>query len=409
MSRPTADALLRCGALAGALLLGFEASALGPGPAGGDGDDYDLVLECRGALWKAAFDDATAAGLDPGAVAVSFSGSKARTARGEGVLTVTGTEEYRPSHKAPGLPVRYECVVDLSTRTVRSVSYLALDKAGAPVGRPPAEIFRDAILVEACRRALDGEVRSEAVGRGVTAGGNDTEPDVASVTRTVKGKLVELTGTGRARLSKDYEWQPITFGCRWDPKKEEVAKAWYTPVGARSLGVLTAGRQAAMDACRQAVRDAVWDDAERRGYRWPRDAVVVGLERYGEFATSGRTTEVTGEGWYKADARHSQSTPIAFRCAWDSDRAGIVSASFEARPAGRAPSGEIASGKTGTLVCESYGKARKVCPASIRANVRVIRQLGPVPCKAYENWIYSPSGITVWGGCAAEFEFDAKE
>lgn len=406
MSRPTADALLRCGALAGALLLGFEAPAQGPGPAADD--DYGQVLECRGALWKAAFDDATAAGLDPGAVAVSFSGSKARTARGEGILTVTGTEEYRPSHKAPGLPVKYECVVDLATGAVRSVSYVAVDGAGAPVERPPAEIFRDAILVEACRGALDGEVRAEAVGRGVTAGGNDTEPDPASVTRTEKGKYVELSGKGRARLSKDYEWQPITFGCRWDPKKEEVAKAWYTPVGARSLGALTAERQAAMDGCRQAVRDAVRDDAEKRGYRWPRDAVVVGLERYGEFTTSGRTTEVTGEGWYKADARHSQSTPITFRCAWDSDRVGIVSATFEAGPTGRTPSGEIASGKTGTLVCESIGKAQKVCPASIRANVRLLRQLGPVPCKAYENWIYSPSGITVWGGCAAEFEFDAK-
>lgn len=408
MSRPTADALLRCGALAGALLLGFEAPAQGPGVAAGDGDDYGHVLECRGALWKAAFDDATAAGLNPGAVAVSFSGSRARKARGAGVLTVTGTEEYQPSHRAPGFPVRYECVVDLATGTVRSVTYVAVDAAGAPVQRPPAEIFRDAILVEACRGALDGEVRAEAVGRGVTAGGNDTRPDAASVTRTAKGKLVELTGTGTARLSKDYEWQPITFGCRWDPKKEEVAKAWYTPVGARSLGVLTEDRQAAMDACRWAVRDAIQDDAEKRGYRWPREAVVVGLERYGELAPSGRTTEVTGEGWYKADARHSQSTPITFRCTWDSDRAGIVSATFEAGPTGRSPSGEIASGKTGTLVCESYGKAQKVCPANIRANVRVIRQLGPVPCKAYENWIYSPSGITVWGGCAAEFEFDAK-
>ncbi len=408
MFRSTVLALLRCGFVAGALILASRAAAQRPGPTPSEGDDYDLVLECRGALWKAAFDDATAAGLNPGAVAVSFSGSKARKSRGDGALTVSGTEEYQPSHKAAGFPVRYECVVDLATRTVRSLSYVALDKAGAPVARPPAEIFRDAILVEACRSALDGEVRAAAVGRGVTAGGNDTEPDVASVTRTVRGKMVELTGTGRARLSRDYEWQPITFGCRWDPKKEEVTKSWYTAVGARSLGVLTAERQAAMDACRQAVRDAVWDDAGRRGYRWPRDAVVVGLERYGDLATNGRTTEVTGEGWYKADARHSQSTPIAFRCTWDSDRAGIVSATFEALTTGRAPSGEIASGKTGTLVCESYGKAQKVCPAKIRANVRVIRQLGPVPCEAYKNWIYSPSGITVWGGCAAEFEFDAK-
>jgi hypothetical protein len=235
MAGPIARALPRSGVLAGALLLAVSVSAQGAAAA----DDHDLVLECRGALWKATFDDATAAGLDPGATPVSFDGSRARRTRANGLLTLTGTEDYRPSPEAPAFPVRYECVVDLATRKVRSATYEAVDASGAAIGKRPVELVRDAILLRACRSALDGEVREDAVNRGVTAGGNDTEPDPASVTRTEKGKLVVLAGSGRARLSSDYEWQPITFGCRWDTKKEEVTKAWYEPVGARRLGLLS--------------------------------------------------------------------------------------------------------------------------------------------------------------------------
>lgn len=399
MSRPSARAF--ASALSCVLVLATAAAAEAV-------DDYDLVLECRTALWKASFDEATAAGLEPGAVVVSFSGTKARTVRGEGTLTVSAREEYRPSHRAPGVPVRYECVVDLATRAVRSVTWVALDASGAEVARPAVEVFRDAVLLSACGDALRSEVRAAALKEGLSKDGNDAEPDPATVVRAGKGKLVELTGRGRARLTSDYEWQPVTFGCRWDPRKEAVAKAWVSPVGAWKLGALSPERQEMLEACRHAVRDAVFDDAGRRGYRWPRDLVEVGLSRTAAFEASGATTTVSGEGWFRSDARHAESTPITFRCAWDAGRRAVASASFEAGAASRSPSGEIASGRTGTLVCESYGKEQKVCAAAVRGNVRVLRQLGRVPCKAYENWIYSPSGITVWGGCAAEFEFDTK-
>ncbi len=390
------------GVLAGALLLAFPLTGQGPD------DDYDLALECRGALWKATFDDATAAGLDPGATPVSFHGSEARRTRGAGVVTFRGTEEYQPSHRTPAIPVSYECVVDTTTRKVRSITYEAVDAKGSALAKRPTELVRDALLLGACRESLEDEVRDDALAGGASTDGNAVEPDPASVTGSEKGKLLELSGSGRARLSKDYEWEPVTFGCRWDPRKEEVTKAWYTPVGARRLGLLSPERPEALDSCRRAIRDAVWDDASARGYRWPRDEVVVELSRRGDFTGSGDRLEVKGEGWFKSDARHSQSTPIAFRCAFDANLRAVVDASFEALGTSRSPTGEVASGKTGTLVCESFGKAQKVCPASIRGNVRVIRQLSSVPCKAYENWIYSLSGITVWGGCRAEFEFDPK-
>lgn len=409
MSRSLGLSVLRCGVCLAALLLTTRASGQrSRAEVARDAEEANLAIECRGALWKLTFDEAAAAGLDPGAAPVSFEGSNARKVRGNGVLTLTGTEEYRPSYKVPAIPVQYECVVDLATKKVVSVTYVAVDAGGAPIAKPPVELVRDAILLGACREALDGEVRSDAVDRGVKTDGSDTEPDAASVVRTAKGSVVELTGRGRARLSRDYEWQPVTFGCRWDPKKEKVTKAWYSVEGARRLGTLSRDRQAALDGCRAAVTGAIWDDAVRRGYRWPREELVVDLERYGSFEVSGSDEEVRGEGWFKSDARHSQSTPITFRCVWDPAGGRIVSASFEQKESSRTPSGEIASGKTGTLVCESVGKAQKVCPAGIHGNVRVIRQFGSAPCEAYKNWIYSTSGITVWGGCRAEFEFDAR-
>jgi hypothetical protein len=48
-----------------------------------------------------------------------------------------------------------------------------------------------------------------------------------------------------------------------------------------------------------------------------------------------------------------------------------------------------------------------VCPADIKGSVKILRELrGSAGCKAYDNWIWSLSGITVWGGCRAEFEFE---
>lgn len=209
------------------------------------------------------------------------------------------------------------------------------------------------------------------------------------------------------RLSSDYKWQPMTFTCRYDEKKREVTKVSYRIEGDYELGALSAERERALARCRLAVRDAVADDAERRGYRWWR-GVEVKLERFGNFTETGQRLEVSGEGWFKSDPSHEERTPITFTCTYDAARDAILSATFEAKETARTPSGEIANGRTGTLVCESMYDVNKTCPAKIRGNVRVIRQIGRTPCEAYRNWIYSTSGITVWGGCRAEFEFDAR-
>lgn len=410
MPGPARRAFARPASVSAAILL--AASALGqPLKAGASAravEEREVAAACQTALQRLAAADAAGIGLLPVAEPLTFDGETERTTRVDGVLALEGKAAYRPTYRVPALPVRWECAADPATGTVRSTRYAAVDASGAEIARPAVGIVRDAVVLESCRPALEETVREEADDRGVRASGGGFEAEAASISSTRKGALVVLTGTGRARLSKDFEWQAVTFGCRWDEKKEKPSKAWVSPADAPHLGVLSPERQDLLDGCKAAVAEAIWDDAARRGYRWPRDEVVVALERFGDFATAGEATTVEGEGWFKSDARHRESTPISFRCVSDPVRGGVASATFEVVEASRTPSGEIASGKTATLVCEAYGKGQKVCPAKIRGDVKIVRELGPRPCRAYGNWIWSLEGITVWGGCAAEFEFESR-
>lgn len=393
-----------------ALLVGAPVSGQTPtpDPGGRDGDARALFGACRAALDGLGSADASAEGLVPVSGPFLLDEEKVRATPGQGGLVLSGSGGYRPTYRVPELRIRWECVADPAAKQVRSVRYAAVDAAGAEVARPAAVLVRDAVILESCRPELEAELADEAEDRGAAAGGRGFAADAASISSERQGKSVVLTGTGRARLSKDFEWQAVTFGCRWEQKKDKVSSAWLSPADAPRLGVLSPERQELLDGCKAAVADAVRDDAARRGYRWPREEVVVELARFGEFASAGTASEVRGEGWFKPDARHREPTPITFRCVSDPRHGGIASATFEVKAASRTPSGEIASGMTGSLVCKAYGTAQKVCAARIRGSVKIVRELGRTPCEAYRNWIWSLEGITVWGGCAAEFEFEAR-
>jgi hypothetical protein len=99
---------------------------------------------------------------------------------------------------------------------------------------------------------------------------------------------------------------------------------------------------------------------------------------------------------------------LSFACVYDAAAGRVASASFEVERGAWTPSGEIASGRTETLRCESRGAMQQQCPAAIRGNVRIVREFGRSRCEAYKNWIWSASGITVWDGCRAEFEYEAR-
>ena len=147
-------------------------------------------------------------------------------------------------------------------------------------------------------------------------------------------------------------------------------------------------------------------EAVQRGYRSLR-RVRVELKPGADFTEAGSELEVRGQGEFKLDERHPVATGMSFVCRIDPAGPRAVSTKIDVAPAGWTQSGEVATGRMGTLVCESVGSAQKVCAADIKGSVTILRERrGSTGCKAYENWIWSLSGITVWGGCRAEFEFE---
>jgi hypothetical protein len=370
----------------------------------------EILRECQSALWKRTFDEATAAGLNPGAIPVTFEAHKATTTKRNGKLIATGTESYRPTPHTDAFDVRYECVTDLATGKVESVTYAAIDATGALSAKAPTTIVRERLMVSACRAKVYDRVMGVAVDQGLSAGGSSAELEADDAAFAARGTNIDISGAGRIRLSTDYEWQPITFTCRYDAKKREASRASYAldrTVPAAARPALSADKARALDACQYAVEDEVLREAERNGYR-ALGRVRIELRSGATFTPAGTDIEVKGRGEYKLDRRHPAPTPLTFTCRYDPARGQVTSASVEAGASTWTPSGSVATGTTRTLVCESSTSVQRVCPAEIKGSVRIVRDRGRVPCEAYKNWIWSLSGITVWGGCRAEFEFEAR-
>ena len=69
-------------------------------------------------------------GIESGPMPVTFEARKATTTKRNGKLIATGTESYRPTPHTDAFDVRYECVTDLATGKVESVTYAAVDATG---------------------------------------------------------------------------------------------------------------------------------------------------------------------------------------------------------------------------------------------------------------------------------------
>jgi hypothetical protein len=372
-----------------------------------DPDTYSLALECRGALWKKAFDEATAAGLNPGAIAIDFTAAKAQR-RDEGSEAVfTGVENYRPTTDVPPFPVRYECRVDRATRAVRSVTYVAIDGNGDDVAKAPTQLVKDGRLIGACIDRLEDGLEEDVRARGVDRPSASVEIAPADVEFRAKGTTVDLQGRGRAKYGDGFDWQILIFSCRYDQKKQRITQATHALETPSPAGGLPAASRHAIEACRMAVGSEVLADAQQRGYR-RLERVEIELPELANVTARGGYLDVSGRGQFRLDDRHQQPTPLTFTCAWDPRAERIVSARFEVAPGAWTPSGQIANGRTESLRCGSRNLPRQECGAAIRGNVRIIREFGTARCEAYRNWMWSNSQIVVWDGCAAEFEYDAR-
>lgn len=60
------------------------------------------------------------------------------------------------------------------------------------------------------------------------------------------------------------------------------------------------------------------------------------------------------------------------------------------------------------LRCESERGRTVFCPAPVRGNVVLTKQLSRAPCRYGDTWTFDRRGISVRDGCRAEFGFDAR-
>lgn len=66
-------------------------------------------------------------------------------------------------------------------------------------------------------------------------------------------------------------------------------------------------------------------------------------------------------------------------------------------------------GGRGELRCESNRGRTVFCPAPVRGNVVLAKQLSHAPCRYGDNWTFDRRGITVREGCRAEFRFETRD
>ena len=370
-------------------------------------DTYPLALECRTALWARAFEEATTAGLNPGAIAVEFTAGNAQRRDEGGTVILTGVEAYRPSHDVPAFPVRYECRVDLATRKVADVTYVAIDANGDDVARPPTQLVKEGRLLNACVSRLEGDLENEVRKRGMDAPSATIEIAPADAEFVARGTSVEIQGRGRGKYGDAFDWQTLIFTCRYDQKRQRVVASTAALETPSPAGALPDDTRRAIEQCRLAVGQEVLSDAVQRGYR-RLERVDVELPELANVTPKGGYLDVSGRGQFRLDVRHRQPTPLTFTCAFDPRAERVVSARIEIAEGAWTPSGQVANGPTGSLRCGERRLARQECAASIRGNVRIIREYGTARCEAYRNWMWSNSQIVVWDGCAAEFEYDQR-
>ena len=393
-------------------ILVYAGASAAPQPATGNGGltdaDRPLLRACSNALTARAFEEATAAGLNPGAVPVSTAFDRATRARDGNAVVYSGIEDYRPTPAIDALPVHYDCRVDAATGRVDALTYAVVDETGAPFTAAPAQVVKDVVALEACRRRIESRMNDDSRGRGDTASAAQVRIPYRGVAIARSAAQTDFRGEARARYGPAYDWQASTFTCRFDEKRADATRSSHNLGPTVEIRMLTPEALAALGACRASIELQVHDAAVARGY--PLWELRYFRVRYPEIATvtpQGAIHEVTGRAQYKLDERHDQPTHMTFACRYDGAARRLAEARYTLADRGRTPSGSISTGVTDTLRCESwFGPTR--CQAPIAGDVRILRQLRGTECVERRNWIWSPGGIDVWDGCRAEFEYRVR-
>lgn len=367
--------------------------------------DRPLLRACSTALTAKAFAEATAGGLNPGAVPVSIAFDRATRVRDGNAVVYSGVEDYRPTPDTGALPVQYDCRIDAATARVETLTYAVVDETGAPFTAAPAQVVKDVVALDACRRRIESRMNDDSRGRGDTSNAAEFQIPYRGVAIARSATQTDFRGEARGRYGPAYDWQASTFTCRFEDTRAAATRSSHNLGPTVEIRMLTPDALAALGACRASIERQVHDAAVERGY--PLWELRYFRVRYPEIATvtpQGPLHEVTGRAQYKLDERHNQPTHMTFSCRYDGAARRLIEARYALADRGRTPSGTISTGVTDTLRCESwFGPTR--CQASMAGDVRILRQLRGTECVEGRNWLWSRRGIEVWDGCRAEFEY----
>ncbi len=136
------------------------------------------------------------------------------------------------------------------------------------------------------------------------------------------------------------------------------------------------------------------DCVEGRSWGWSEAGIWVDRGCRGEFTYTPRTV-----GGYGADRDDRRG-----RDGWRDDRGGRDGWHDDRR----GQEGPAWGGGRGELRCESNRGRTVFCPAPVRGNVVLTKQLSHAPCRYGDTWTFDRGGISVREGCRAEFRFDTR-
>ncbi len=265
---------------------------------------------------------------------------------------------------------------------------------------PPADEYLDA-----CRPYVEAKVDEDAGEMGVPGGVAEIELDPLP-TRQRKGDRTEVAGGGRFRLGPHYDWQPMTWTCRFDERKGEVDRAAYRGDRRAAAAALPADRRTALDRCRRAVSTLVAEQASRQ--RWRSSQFTVSPGAAAAFSSVEGRPQVQAEGAVALQVAYATSVAMRYTCTFDPDVDGAIDAIVTLAPSAYTRDGQLVENRYETLICSSsdYGERRCTPSRPIAGNVRVKTQHSKTPCAGRFRW--ETWAIIVRDGCRAEFEFEVR-
>lgn len=370
--------------------------------------DRELLRVCERALGQRAFDEATAAGLGPSALPLDIDRERTSLERRGPDRYFSGMAAYKADSDVSELAVSFECLIEVGARAVSSATYAVLDDAGRPRSAPPAQVARDLLALDACRRRIESRMNDEVGREGDRSNASELEVSLDDVTATRGRGSIEFRGNGRGRYGPAYDWQETFVSCRFDEGRKEATRSSHAVKGGLTIRQFTTAAGEALGGCRRLIEEQVRDNAVRRGFTlWDLGRFRLEYEDVGTVTPRGAEYDVTGRAQYKLDRRHEQPTHLTYDCTLDAGNR--VTGRYTLQDRGRTPSGAISTGVTDVLRCVYYTGPPRRCEASVGGDVRLLQQLqGGQECVEFKNWSWSPTGFVVWGGCRAEFEYRVR-